>query len=141
MIILTSFFEGKGIPADEYWSGARYAPDQMKDWPVAEWAQPIYPDTGQAIKLRDFGPDPLMGYHDYMVNLYRSRWPEMKEWLDNRGDRTVLACWCPFTKTAKAQLDQFGTFHCHLLVIGYCLTLAGIDRIFGPKHHEKLVQY
>ncbi len=113
MITLTSFSDGLRRDARLFdggrWSGARWAPQQASDWPVAAWAQPLYP-SGKAIKLRDFGDDPLPKYRDYMLGLYRERWPGIRDWLyQYGGTSTLIACWCPRTRTAKAQIERFGS--------------------------------
>lgn len=138
MIVLTSFFEGAKLP-HEKWSGARFAPQQMKDWPVADWAQPFYPDTGRTIYVSDFKD--IEAYFSFMVDLYQARWDKIQEWLDSLKGNVVLACWCPYTKAAKAEIEKHGTFMCHLLPIGYCFALHGVNRAFAGQHATKLVQF
>ena len=139
MITLTSFWEGQARPTPA-WSAARWAPDFAKQWPVAEWARPQRPD-GSAIKLRDFGEDPVPAYTEYMMQLYRDRWPAIKAWLDEYSDTDLsLCCWCPRTATAKRQIEQFGTFHCHLFTVSEVLAGTEQDWRFGTAHDEGMVR-
>ena len=127
MIVLTSFVDGLKVEADERWSGARWAPKFAQAWPLATWAAPLR-DDGSAVRLRDFGLDPLDQYREWMLALYRERWTDIREWLDGVDEkRVVLACWCPHTRVAKAQLAKFGTYHCHLGVVSEVLDGAEVE--------------
>lgn len=146
-VILTSFIESEIIEADEYWSGARWAPSNYKDWPVARWAQPEDRDYGFAWKLREFGQDrndmeKVNTYHGYALKEYRERYSEIVAWIDLLKERTtvVLACWCPFSNTSRKQLDRFGTFHCHLGTVEEVLRKCGLDTEFGPEHRTRMVR-
>jgi hypothetical protein len=100
----------------------------------------LRPD-GSAIRLRDFGVDPLPKYKDYMLELYRERWPDIRNWLyQYGGTSTLLACWCPYTRTAKKQIERFGSFHCHLGVIAEVLDSTEFDWVFGQAHDEGMVR-
>ena len=139
MITLTSFQDGRTQTPFKV-SAARWAPSFATDWPTAEWAQPQRAD-GTAIKLRDFGVDPIPAYTEYMMQLYRDRWPAIKAWLDEYSDTDMaLCCWCPMTKVAKRQIEQFGTFHCHLWVVSRVLTAADTDWRFGAAHSKGMVK-
>lgn len=140
MIRLTSFVEARRLRRWELMSGARWAPTFAVDWPVVEWMRPLYPD-GRAVKLRDFGDAPLKPYRDYMLAAYRSRWPEIREWLAEVGERDIaVACWCPYTKTAARQLERFSSFHCHMGVVGEVLTATETAWEFGDEHASKMVR-
>lgn len=141
MIQLVSFVEAGQLDPRLWarWSAARWAPGFARGWPVAKWAVPLRSD-GSAIKLRDFGEDPLPKYHEFMLELYRARWPQIRDWLYRYGGtHNALACWCPYTKTAKRQLQSFGTFHCHLGVVAEVLESTGTPWMFGPQHSEDMV--
>ena len=140
MITLTSFVEARELEVDERWSGARWAPSTARNWPIAEWAQPMRAD-GTAIKLRDFGKEPLPKYREYVLGLYRERWVSIREWLRRvDGLEIALACWCPFTKIARRQLEEWGTFHCHLGVVGEVLTAAQVEWEYGVEHEKGMVR-
>lgn len=139
---LTSFREAESMNPQLWvrWSAARWEPQQATYWPKAKWAAPVRPD-GSAIKLRDFGDEPLPKYHEYMLSLYRSRWQEIRDWIYRYGgENNVLACWCPYTKVAASQLEQFGTFHCHLGVVAEVLSAAGVETIYGARHQKEMVR-
>ena len=138
MITLTSFWEGRARKVHPI-SAARWAPDFAKGWDTAEWAKPQRPD-GTAIKLRDFGEDPIPAYTEYMMQLYRDRWPAIKAWLGEYSEDVALCCWCPRTATAKRQIEQFGTFHCHLYTVSLVLRGAEQDWRFGTAHSEGMVR-
>jgi hypothetical protein len=139
MITLTSFVEAQKSGLNGV-SAARWAPKFASDWPTASIWAPIRPD-GSAIKLRDFGLNPLQPYHEYMIQLYRSRWSLIDPWIrEHQHESFALCCWCPFTRTAQAQLERFGTFHCHLRVIGYVLSACQVGWQFGVEHAARLVE-
>lgn len=140
MIRLTSFREAKRLSDDVVaMSAARWAPDFARHWPKVEWAAPLYPDGG-AIKLRDFGESPLEPYHEYMLSLYRGKWAAIKAWLQELPPELAICCWCPYTQTAKRQLREFGTFHCHLGVVAEVLDAAQADWVFGREHEARMVR-
>lgn len=146
-IILTSFVEAKKLKQTDPWSGARSAPDFAKGWPVARWAQPKDREVGFPWLLRDFGGEGMgktRGYFAYALNEYRNRWPEIKTWLYDRQvamKDVALCCWCPYSKTAQAQLKQYGTFHCHLGVIGHIFDTLNLDWGYGFQHNEMMVRH
>jgi hypothetical protein len=139
VVYLGSFVAGSRWGAGDRWSGARWAPAWAKSWPVAEWAQPLRAD-GSAIKLRDFGENPLLGYREYMLNLYRDRYVAIKDWveaLDGEGP-VALCCWCPYTRVAKLQIERFGTYHCHLDVVSHVLSSMEVEVRWFKEPHTML---
>lgn len=141
-IMLTSFVEARRLDTRLWtpWSAARWAPDFAQQWPVAKWAAPLRPD-GTAVKLRDFGDDPLPKYRTYVLDLYRSRWPAIRDWVFRYdGTHQALCCWCPFTKTARVQLEHFGSFHCHLGVVAEVLSKSGVVVMVGEEHASSMVK-
>lgn len=134
------------MEADQYWSGARWAPSNFQDWPVAAWAQPQDREEGFAWKLSEFGPTgegdmaKIHTYHGYALTEYRRRWPEIREWIEQLSGTVVLACWCPFSSISRKQLQRYGTFHCHLGVVQVVLESAGVAVTFGPEHTDRMIR-
>lgn len=140
MIVLTSFKEASVMKNVVKLGGARWGPPFAGGWPEVEWMKPKR-KNGTAVLLRNFGSDPLVPYHDYMLDLYRERWPAVRRWLGEYAELDVaVACWCPNTKTARAQIANFGTFHCHMGVVGDVLTAAGVAWEYGVEHETMMVR-
>lgn len=140
MLELTSYREARDSRRPLY-RASQTAPSWV--WPdgTIEWMRPVRPD-GTRVRLRDFGEDPLGGYAEYMLALYRSRWPQIASWRESwlAEPRDALACcWCPGTKVAARQLSTFGTFHCHLGVVATVLTAIEVPWRFGYEHANRMV--
>jgi len=129
-VVLGSFVEMNGmVDLDERFSGARWAPNFAQSWPIAGWAAPLR-DDGSAVRLRDFGVGEgvIERYSEWMLEMYRGKWDEIRSWLSEIGEWEVgVACWCPNTKVARAQLNRFGTYHCHLGIVKSVLVKSGVE--------------
>jgi len=137
MIVLTSFVEASRLEMERR-SAARWAPSFAASWEEIAWMKPVR-ENGSAIKLRDFGEDPLEKYREYMLALYRARWSEIQRWAGALGEGDLAAaCWCPYSRIAKAQIRIFGSFHCHLGVVAEVLESMGLSWRYGEQH-EKLM--
>ena len=120
-------------------SAARWAPGFAAAWTTADWAAPFHKD-GRALKLRDFGDDPLPKYRTYLLEIYRGRWDEIQDYLQFYDGKDIsMCCWCPDTKTARRQVAEFGTFHCHLGVVATVLDAAGVDWQYGKAHYDDMI--
>lgn len=117
-VMLTSFNEAKKLKCGNKFSVARTKPQWAKNYQELMFLAPFDPE-GNAITLRRFPHDPTGGYAAELKRAYLSRWHKIDEWL--RGlDVTrqyVLCCWCPHSSTSKRQIQEYGTFACHTLLI------------------------
>lgn len=123
-VYLTSFNRSRSLPTHvETWSGAVYQPNGF-DYPKAEWAD-IRKNDGTWIRPREFLQEasPLDAYRRTLLNHYASRGEKIREWLNNLAwSEVALCCWCPYDRAAQRQLNEFGSFVCHLTVIGEYLS-------------------
>lgn len=85
--------------------------------------QPL--DEQGIVGIRRFDGD-VQAYYQGLIALYRSRHEDVTAWVDaHEGEDVTVACWCPHTKAAKRQLEQFGTFVCHTLAVARVLQQYG----------------
>lgn len=121
-ITTVSFFD---VPRDseDVWSGAVYQPKGY-DFPKAQWMD-IRPGGDKWIRPREFmhWAQPEQGYLLALFDLYDFRlesteWGDPAVWLHNvvqGGDK--VACWCPNERAARRQIEEFGSYICHLSVV------------------------
>jgi len=125
MIYLTSFKRSRELPSEVVrYSAAVYQPKGYKMWEASCFK--ITDSDRKWIRPREFidKKNPLISYRRALVNLYdgRVRKNKIEKFLDDcHGSDIALCCWCPYEKAAVRQLDQFGSFVCHLSVVGYWL--------------------
>src|SRR3990167_8862087 len=119
MIYLTSFYKSGELPPEvKRFSAAVYQPDGF-NYPKI-FAFDIR-SKGKWIRPREFKDKPrsLMAYHDALYAHYLKREVAIQTWLYKFGDTPVaLCCWCPYEKAAQHQLNEWGSFVCHLSVVG-----------------------
>ena len=117
--LITSFNRSHQLPVPVF-SAAVYQP-QGYSYPKADWAD-IRRD-GAWTRPRDFlgTEDPLLHYHQALLNLYAGRWDEIERWISSVGNNFALCCWCPYDRAAQRQLHEHGSFVCHTAVIGEVL--------------------
>lgn len=123
--LITSFRRSHELPVPVF-SAAVYQP-QGYNYEKADWCD-IRRD-GAWIRPRDFvgqGDDPLLLYHNALLNLYAERAHEISNWLDGVGNDFALCCWCPYDRAAQRQLHEHGSFVCHTAVIGEVLENFGV---------------
>lgn len=127
-IILTSFQRlGENpevVARTPRYSSARWQP---KGWslPEVDWMKPA--EDGRPIYLRYFSSPEK--YFEYMYTFYNAQRDEIQAWLDAHQDEDLifLACWCPYSRTSKKQIEQHGTFVCHLEPIRAILEEEGVN--------------
>jgi len=119
MIYLTSFKKSTGLPTGiGKWSAAVYQPKGF-NYPKASCFD-IRDFTGRWIRPREFiaEKEPLFMYRRTLLKLYKSRAKKILNWLGNTKGDVALCCWCPYEKAAQLQLEEWGSFVCHLFVVG-----------------------
>lgn len=126
-VLLTSFQRSHNIghPAC---SVAVYQPEGYA-LPKVEWADIR---RGKVwTRPRDFiaEPDPLAAYHQSLLDLYRTREDQIRQWIEANGrfwTTMALCCWCPYDRAAQRQLGEHGSFVCHSAVVGEILEELGV---------------
>lgn len=134
-ILLTSFVAARR-ELDPKWSAARWAPYFASEWPVLSALAPRRAD-GRPILLRQFRERPLDGYRDAYVAALRGRWAEVcseLQRLRGLGEAAAVACWCPYSRRTRAQMDVHGSFACHLLLLRGLLVACGFHVELGDEH-------
>ena len=119
MIYLTSFEKSDELPKKvERWSAAVYQPAGFK-YPKANCFD-IREFSGQWIRPREYMAEkqPLLMYRKALLKLYKGRAKRILKWVGEQGDDVALCCWCPFEKAAQRQLKEWGSYVCHLSVVG-----------------------
>ena len=125
MLILTSFKKSKKYVGQKF-SIARFQPSGF-----------VYPEltflaatgaNGEKLLLEDF-EEPILGYERAYLAGIKSRWPEIKQWLDSLDNNKtiILCCWCPYSLATKAQITNFGSFCCHSGIIGQLVNKSRPD--------------
>jgi len=123
MIYLTSFRKSVDLPPEfDTWSAAVYQPKGF-NYPKAKCFD-IRTEAGLWIRPRLFASasQPLICYRASLLTLYKSRAKEILRWLTGVGGEAALCCWCPYEKAAQRQLKEWGSFVCHLSVVGEYVT-------------------
>lgn len=144
MILLTSFKRAAenedDWPSAYIWSSSVYQPDWLPQRPKAEWMDIRPGRTGKWIRPRLFvdQEEPLNGYFEALLELYESRLPAVERWIEATAtyEHTWIACWCPYDKAAKRQLDEWGTFVCHTAAVGYFLEEQGLSVNLDRDRHK-----
>ena len=119
MIYLTSFRKSEDLPDDiEKWSAAVYQPKSF-DYPKAKCFD-IRDRSGRWIRPREFVGEkhPLVMYRKALLKLYKSRSELILQWLGRTKSYVALCCWCPYEKAAQRQIEEWGSYVCHLSVVG-----------------------
>ena len=123
MIYLTSFSRSRCLPNRiQRWSAAVYQPKGF-DYSKAQCFD-IRNKFGNWIRPREFisKKHPLLLYRKALLKVYKGRANQILRWLNNAAGPTnkdiALCCWCPNEKAAQRQLNEWGSFVCHLSVVG-----------------------
>ncbi len=120
MIYLTSFMRSAELPPGiELWSAAVYQPRGF-EFPKARCFD-IRDFTNRWIRPREYMAEkqPLLMYRKALLKLYRGRANRILKWLGERkGHNIALCCWCPYERAAQRQLKEWGSYVCHLSVVG-----------------------
>jgi len=126
-----SFFDTKGL--ENVWSGAVYQPKGYT-FPKVDWMD-IRDDDGLWIRPNRYlhYPQPAQGYLLNLYSHYQTRRYAADWWVDNlRHDETnYVACWCPNERAAVKQINDFGTYICHLSVV----------EVFINDHYQDEVEW
>jgi hypothetical protein len=127
-VYLTSFAKSGQRPEGVTpYSAAVYQPKGMS-FPKVEWTD-IRAEAGLWIRPRVFAgqSDPLFRYAHRLYGLYDDRVDQAWEWIRHGPTDVALLCWCPYDKAARRQLEEHGSFVCHLTAVGQWLTHAFAD--------------
>lgn len=143
-LVLCSFAHGRQYPV--HFSVARFAPNFADEWPVLGALAP-FGLRGEALKLRNF-KNPLADYKAAYYAALKARRELVERDLEAlrtaaeaAEDRTVaLCCWCPHSQPAQEQLERFGTFACHLLLLRRPLENRGFKVVLGRAHAARGVR-
>jgi hypothetical protein len=123
MIYLTSFYKSKLLPENmAKWSAAVYQPKGFNYPKATVWE--IVDEDGMLVSPREYAlmNHQLLRYRKALMSLYSSRHEKITKWVKAYKDVDIaLCCWCPYEKAAQRQLEQFGSFICHLSVVGLYL--------------------
>lgn len=115
-VYITSFFKIKELPEGvEPLSAAVYQP-RGYTLPKVAWTD--IRRGGKWTRPREFlyAADPAVAYWDAMIELYKSRLNDAIDWrieVEMNGWDVALCCWCPYDRSAKRQIEEFGSFICH----------------------------
>lgn len=134
--LITSFQRAFQLPVPAF-SAAVYQP-QGYSLPKADWAD--IRRNGTWTRPRDFvgqGEDPLLLYHQALLNLYAERWDEIEHWIRSVGNDFALCCWCPYDRAAQRQLHEHGSFVCHTAVVGEVLQDHGV-RVWYDEDRRRM---
>jgi hypothetical protein len=155
-VLLTSFkrfhanTSSKRIPG---YSIAVTQPDWQPELPMLHLFDIRDPNNGGAwTKVRDFvdesGDDlgAVKRYHEHLLDMYQRRYTyeqslgqlgtQIAELIPMFRHDVALCCWCPYTKAAKSQIERFGTFVCHSMVVETFLRRGGL-KVVRDKDREK----
>ncbi len=119
MIYLTSFYKSKELWDEiEKQSAAVYQPKGF-NYPKAECFD-IRDSSGRWIRPREFMTEkqPLVMYRKALLKLYKGRAKRILKWLADTDFDIALCCWCPYERAAQRQLKEWGSYVCHLSVVG-----------------------
>ena len=124
MKYLTSFRMRHELHKVELYSAAIYQPKGY-NYPEADCFK-ITGKDGRWIRPREFiqYKNPVSAYTDALMRLYDSRSLKISKFLkrsDAANSNIALCCWCPYERAAQRQLKEWGSFICHLSVIGWWL--------------------
>lgn len=123
MIYLTSFRKSAEMTTEvEKWSAAVYQPKGFS-YPKVDCFD-IRNARGQWIRPREFisENEPLVIYRKALLNLYLGRSKRILKWVNSTSGDIALCCWCPYERAAQRQIKEWGSFVCHLSVVGEYLT-------------------
>lgn len=119
MIYLTSFRKSQELPDGiDKWSAAVYQPKGFT-YPKADCFD-IRAKSGLWVRPRLFidKEQPLISYREVLLKLYKGRANRIIKWLGDTGQDIALCCWCPYEKAAQRQIKEWGSYVCHLSVVG-----------------------
>jgi hypothetical protein len=97
-------------------------------FPKANWCD-IRDKDGKWIRPREFikSKNPMAEYRIALTKHYNMRHKKIRKFFEGIDDEenVALLCWCPYERAAQRQLRQFGSYICHLSVIGRVLDDMG----------------
>lgn len=118
-VYLTSFQASHALPPGVVpMSAAVYQPKGYAYEKVA-WTDIRY-DGEHWIRPREFvdAQNPLAAYREALYGLYMARKNDAELWVGMVPEDVALCCWCPYERAARRQIEQWGSYVCHLSVVG-----------------------
>ncbi len=120
MVVFTSFKKSH-IYRGEHFSISMFQPKGF-NYPELLFFAPVTDDLADIRTknyLRSLDPhdfyDGLEVFGDELMRAFGTRFDEIKHFADSLApDKDViLCCWCPYSKSTKAQVKELGVFACH----------------------------